>query len=102
MPTPLTLFYATGWPPCWPDIRRIYERSISQSARDAVYHARTHNGWLDKPVSDSLLHEIYDLMKMGPTSANCSRRASCLSAAPEGEAAPDALQRQSRKTLRRR
>jgi hypothetical protein len=55
--------------------------SISQSARDSLFtHARTHNGWLDKPVSDSLLHEIYDLMKMGPTSANCSPRGSFLSA----------------------
>ena len=33
--------------------------------------ARTHNGWLDKPVTDKQLHEIYDLMKWGPTSANC-------------------------------
>ena len=33
--------------------------------------ARTHNGWLDKPVTDQQLHEIYDLMKWGPTSANC-------------------------------
>ncbi len=34
--------------------------------------ARTHNGWLDKTVPDSLLHQLYDLVKMGPTSANCS------------------------------
>jgi len=34
--------------------------------------ARTHNAWLDKPVSDSLLQQIYDLMKWGPTSANSS------------------------------
>lgn len=76
--------------------------SISQSARDSLFtHARTHNGWLDKPVSDSLLHEIYDLMKMGPTSANCSPRGSfCPHAGRKGEAAPDALQRQPRKTLR--
>src|SRR5437016_2875571 len=31
---------------------------------------RTHSTWLDKPVSDELLHEIYDLMKWGPTSMN--------------------------------
>ena len=47
--------------------------SISQSARDSLFtHARTHNGWLDKPVRDEQLREIYDLLKMGPTSANCS------------------------------
>lgn len=34
--------------------------------------ARTHISWLDKPVPDELLHQIYDLMKWGPTSANCS------------------------------
>jgi 3-hydroxypropanoate dehydrogenase len=33
--------------------------------------ARTHNGWLDRKVDDSLLRELYDLMKWGPTSANC-------------------------------
>ena len=32
--------------------------------------ARTHNGWLDKPVTDEQLHQIYDLLKWGPTSAN--------------------------------
>ena len=34
--------------------------------------ARTHNGWQPKPVPDSLLHELFDLAKMAPTSANCS------------------------------
>lgn len=34
--------------------------------------ARTHNGWLDKPVDDTLLRRVYNLAKMGPTSANCS------------------------------
>src|SRR5439155_18928969 len=32
--------------------------------------ARTQNGWLDKPVDDELLRKVYDLTKMGPTSAN--------------------------------
>lgn len=31
---------------------------------------RTQNGWLSDPVSDEQLHAIYDLVKMGPTSAN--------------------------------
>jgi 3-hydroxypropanoate dehydrogenase len=34
--------------------------------------ARTHHAWQDKPVDDGLLHDIYDLTKWGPTSANCS------------------------------
>src|ERR1700724_1436205 len=32
--------------------------------------ARTHNVWLDQPVDDALLRQVYDLAKMGPTSAN--------------------------------
>jgi len=38
---------------------------------DLVFRkARTHNVWLDKPVDDALLRQVYDLAKMGPTSAN--------------------------------
>jgi 3-hydroxypropanoate dehydrogenase len=33
--------------------------------------ARTHSAWLDRPVEDGLLHQLYELMKWGPTSANC-------------------------------
>jgi 3-hydroxypropanoate dehydrogenase len=32
--------------------------------------ARTQNGWLDRPVSDAQLHELYETMKYGPTSMN--------------------------------
>jgi 3-hydroxypropanoate dehydrogenase len=35
-------------------------------------NARTHNAWLDKPVSDETLRQLYDTMKWGPTSANAS------------------------------
>jgi 3-hydroxypropanoate dehydrogenase len=34
--------------------------------------ARAHNGWRQKPVTDDQLRAIYELMKWGPTSANCS------------------------------
>jgi 3-hydroxypropanoate dehydrogenase len=33
--------------------------------------ARTYNGYLDRPVSDEQLDAIWELMKYGPTSANC-------------------------------
>lgn len=33
--------------------------------------ARTHNGWLDKPVSDDKLKLIFELAISGPTSTNC-------------------------------
>ena len=46
---------------------------LSDEDLDLVFrHARTHSAWLDKPVPDALLREVYDLMKWGPTSANCS------------------------------
>jgi 3-hydroxypropanoate dehydrogenase len=60
--------------------------SISQSACDTLFrHARTHGSWLDKPVSDGLLEEIYALMKMGPTSANCSPARIVFVRTPEGK-----------------
>ena len=34
--------------------------------------ARTQNGYLDQPVPDSQLQALYELLKWGPTSANCS------------------------------
>lgn len=34
--------------------------------------ARTHNAWLDEPVSDETLRELYDLVKWGPTAVNGS------------------------------
>ncbi len=46
--------------------------SIDPTAVAALFtEARTHWKWKDEPVLDSTLHELYDLMKMGPTSANC-------------------------------
>lgn len=35
-------------------------------------HARTHNGFSGEPVPEATLRQLYDLMKWGPTSANCS------------------------------
>ena len=46
---------------------------MSNDGLDLIFrNARTHNAWLDKPVEDSLLRQVYDLAKMGPTSANMS------------------------------
>src|SRR5947207_7169801 len=46
-------------------------KTISDESLDLLFRkARTHNVWLDKPVDDALLKQIYDLAKMGPTSAN--------------------------------
>lgn len=46
---------------------------ITDAALDQLFRtARTQNKWLDKPVSPALLQAVYELMKFGPTSANCS------------------------------
>jgi 3-hydroxypropanoate dehydrogenase len=46
---------------------------LDDRSLDIIFReARTHTEWLDKPVSDTLLHQVYDLMKWGPTSGNCS------------------------------
>jgi len=34
--------------------------------------ARTHNAWQGQDVPDEVLHELIEIAKMGPTSANCS------------------------------
>lgn len=44
---------------------------LTDDGHDLLFRkARTHNGWLDKPVDDAVLRQVYDLAKMGPTSAN--------------------------------
>ena len=47
---------------------------------------RTHNSWQDKPVAPALLTQLYDLMKMAPTSANCSPARLVFVASAEGKA----------------
>jgi 3-hydroxypropanoate dehydrogenase len=47
--------------------------SIDVSARNTLFHnARTHSKWSVETVSDDTLRELYGLLEMGPTSANCS------------------------------
>lgn len=44
---------------------------LNDKALDQLFReARTYNGYHDKPVSAEQLNAIWDLMKMGPTSAN--------------------------------
>ncbi len=41
-------------------------------ALDTIFRtARTANAWTDRAVTEQQLRELYDLMKFGPTSANC-------------------------------
>ena len=48
-------------------------QALDQAAIDLLFsEARTHNAWLDKPVSNAQLEQIYDLIKFAPTSVNCN------------------------------
>jgi len=47
---------------------KLPDASLDQLFRDA----RTRGAWHDKDVPDALLHELVDLVKLGPTSGNCS------------------------------
>lgn len=45
---------------------------LDQTALDRLFNqARTHSAWTDKKVDPALLRQLYDLLKMAPTSANC-------------------------------
>jgi 3-hydroxypropanoate dehydrogenase len=47
--------------------------TLESDAHDLLFReARTHNKWQDKPVTDEQIHELYNLLKFGPTSANSS------------------------------
>ncbi len=48
-----------------------HSNKISGDALDQLFRqARTHSAWLPKRVSVETLREVYDLARMGPTSAN--------------------------------
>jgi len=45
--------------------------ALSGDSLDQLFvNARTHRHWQQKSISDSLLHELYELAKWGPTSTN--------------------------------
>lgn len=49
------------------------QQVIDQQALDQLFNdARTHSHWQEKPVEEATLKQLFDLMKMAPTSANCS------------------------------
>jgi len=49
-------------------------------------HARTQNGFFDQPIADATLRQLYDMMKWGPTSANCSPARFIFVRSPEAKA----------------
>ena len=53
------------------EIGKDMTNPIDDKALDQLFlSGRTYNGYHDKPVTTEQLHAIWDLMKMGPTSAN--------------------------------
>jgi 3-hydroxypropanoate dehydrogenase len=45
---------------------------LSNSSIEKLFtNARSQNGWLKKDITDKQIHQLYDLLKFGPTSANC-------------------------------
>ena len=55
---------------------------LDDKAQDLIFRdAHTPQGFLDTPVSEEKLRQVYDLMKWGPTTMNTQpMRASCSSA----------------------
>jgi 3-hydroxypropanoate dehydrogenase len=57
--------------------------------------ARTRNGWTDRRVSDAQIRELYELLKLGPTSANSCPGRFVWVRTPEGRARLAALASQT-------
>lgn len=61
-------------------------KSIDTGALAQLFtEARTQNSWKPEPVSDELLGQLYDLVKMCPTSANCEPGRFVFVRTPEGK-----------------
>jgi nitroreductase len=46
---------------------------LPDACLDQIFReARSRNGWETTPLADTLIRAVYDLARMGPTSANCS------------------------------
>src|ERR1700676_3047649 len=47
------------------------KKTLDDAALDTLFReARSYNRWAAEPVSDETLHQLYELLKFGPTSAN--------------------------------
>lgn len=46
---------------------------LNQAALEQLFiNARSHSAWQSRPVGDDIVQQLFELMKMAPTSANCS------------------------------
>jgi 3-hydroxypropanoate dehydrogenase len=49
------------------------KKALDDAALDTLFRgARSYNRWSPEPVPEKTLHALYELLKWGPTSANCS------------------------------
>ena len=61
--------------------------TIDAAALDQLFReARTQNKWTDREVPEAKIREMYDLLKMAPTSANASPARFVFIRTPEGKA----------------
>lgn len=75
---------------------------LNDAALDQIFRtARTANGYLDKPVSSEQLHALWELLKMGPTSANMlpARLMWCVSDAAKARLAACAMPKNGEKIV---
>lgn len=78
-------------------------QTLPDAALDQLFRtARTYNGYLDSPVSTEQLNAIWDLMKFGPTSANClpARLVWCVSDEAKAKLAATAMPANADKILK--
>jgi 3-hydroxypropanoate dehydrogenase len=76
---------------------------LDDAALDRLFRtARTYNGYTDAPVTRAQMDAIWDLMKMGPTSANClpARLVWCESADAKAKLAACAMPANAEKILK--
>lgn len=65
---------------------------MSDDALDQLFRtARTRNGWTDRPVPEALVRELYELLRMGPTSGNSCPARFVWVRSPEGKQKLSAL-----------
>jgi 3-hydroxypropanoate dehydrogenase len=82
--------------------KQFHDQPLGSSALDQLFNeARSYNGWLAKDVSEQQIEAIYDLMKMGPTSANMqpARLVWCKSQQSKDKLASFALESNKKKII---
>jgi len=60
--------------------------AIDETAIDRLFvSARSYKGWRDTPVPDATIVRLYDILRYGPTSTNCSPARFVFVRTPEGK-----------------